>query len=157
MELLYFFKNPDNRLRNINLWFVFTGAEESGTMGVRNFYKQIKYYDRKTTYFINFDSIAKKVILYNQGLINKNHNRSHAFILENMDVMSIENAKKIYIGTYSDGVFLLNKKFLGLGNGDKSSYNFIHSINDDIDKVDISFLRKLCQFYTILLNEIDSE
>ncbi|MHA2009905.1 MAG: M28 family metallopeptidase [Promethearchaeota archaeon] len=157
LELLHYFMNTNNRLKNVSLWFVFTGAEESGTMGVRNFFQHIKNCDRKTTYFINFDSIAKKVVLYNQGLISKNHPRSHNFILENNDLMCIEKAKKIYIGTYSDGVFLINKNLQGLGNGDKSSYNYIHSINDDIDKVDISFLKKLCQFYAILLSEVDSE
>ncbi len=156
MELLYYYSNPDNRLINYNLWFVFTGAEESGTMGVRNFYKYIKNFDREKNYIINFDSIAKKAILYNHGLINNKNFKSISFILKNRDLMNIVNAKRIYIGTYSDGLFLLNKKFQGLGNGDKSSYNYIHSINDDIDKVDTSVLKKICHFYTILLNEIDS-
>ncbi len=156
MELLNYYSNPNNRLKNINLWFVFTGAEESGTMGVRNFYKNIKDFDRERTYTINFDSIAKKVILYNHGLINNKNFKSINFILENEDLMSLENAKRIYIGTYSDGLFLMSKKFQGLGNGDKTSYNYIHSIHDDIDKIDPLVLKKICQFYTILLDEIDS-
>ncbi len=156
MELLNYYSNPNNRLKNINLWFVFTGAEESGTMGVRNFYKNIKDFDRERTFTINFDSIAKKVILYNHGLINNNNFKSMNFILENRDLMSLENAKRIYIGTYSDGLFLMSKKFHGLGNGDKTSYNYIHSINDNIDKIDPLVLKKICQFYTILLAEIDS-
>ena len=156
MELLNYYSNPNNRLKNINLWFVFTGAEETGTMGVRNFYKNINDFDRERTYTINFDSIAKKVILYNHGLINNNNFKSINFILENKDLMSLENAKRIYIGTYSDGLFLMNKKFQGIGNGDKTSYSFIHSIHDDIDKIDPLVLKKICQFYTIILEEIDS-
>jgi hypothetical protein len=69
--------------------------------------------------------------------------------------MSLEKARRIYIGTYSDGLFLRNKKFKGLGNGDLSSYSYVHSVYDDTDKVDISVLEKLCNFYTILLDEID--
>ena len=155
MELLNYYSNPKNRLKNINLWFVFTGAEESGTMGVRNFYKNIKDFDRERTYTINFDSIAKKVILYNHGLINNNNFKSMKFILENKHLMSLEKAKRIYLGTYSDGLFLMSKKFQGLGNGDKTTYNYIHSIHDDIDKISPLVLKKICQFYTIFLNEID--
>ncbi|MFX1572196.1 MAG: M28 family peptidase [Promethearchaeota archaeon] len=156
MELLNFYSSSKNRLKNINLWFVFTGAEESGTMGIRNFYKKIKHFDRNRTFIINFDSIARKVILYNHGLINNKNFKSNNFILENKDIMNLEKAKRIYIGTYSDGLFLLSKKFKGLGNGDKTSYNSIHSIYDDIDKIDPLVIKKLCQFYTILLDEIDS-
>lgn len=156
LELLYYYSNPKNRLNNYNLWFVFTGAEESGTMGVRNFYDNIKYFDRDKTFIINFDSIAKKVNLWDHGLLNNKKYKSFNYILENKDIMSLEKkTHRFYIGTYSDGLFLLNKKFKGLGNGDKSTYNYVHSKNDDFDKIDITVLKKLCKFYTILLNEVD--
>lgn len=156
LELLYYYSNPKNRLNNYNLWFVFTGAEESGTMGVRNFYNNIKYFDRDKTFIINFDSIAKKVNLWDHGLLNNKNYKSFNYILENKDIMSLEKkTHRFYIGTYSDGLFLLNKKFKGLGNGDRSTYNYVHSKNDDFDKIDITVLKKLCEFYTILLNEVD--
>jgi len=155
IELLNYFSNPVNRLKNYNLWFVFTGAEESGTMGVRNFYKYIKDYDREKTYIINFDSIAEKVNLFDHGLLNNKYFKSFNYILENKDIMKIEKTHRFYIGTYSDGLFLLNKKFQGLGNGDRSTYNYVHSENDDVDKININTLKKLCQFYTILLKELD--
>ena len=155
IELLNYFSNPVNRLKNYNLWFVFTGAEESGTMGVRNFYKYIKDYDRETTYIINFDSIAEKVNLFDHGLLNNKYFKSFNYILENKDIMKLERTYRFYIGTYSDGLFLLNKKFQGLGNGDRSTYNYVHSENDDVDKININTLKKLCQFYTILLKELD--
>ena len=156
LELLQYYSNPKNRLNNYNLWFVFTGAEESGTMGVRNFYNDIKYFDRDKTFIINFDSIAKKVNLWDHGLLNNKNYKSFNYILENKDIMSLEKkTHRFYIGTYSDGLFLLNKGFKGLGNGDKSSYNYIHSVNDDVAKIDVKVLKKLCQFYTILLNEVD--
>ena len=156
LELLRYYSNPDFRLDNLNLWFVFTGAEESGTMGVRNFYNNIKYFDRDKTFTINFDSIAKKVNLWDHGLLNNKNYKSFNYILENKGIMSLEKkTHRFYIGTYSDGLFLLNKRFKGLGNGDKSTYNYIHSEKDDLDKIDLTVLKKLCQFYTILLNEID--
>ena len=155
LELLNYYSIPENRLKNYDLFFVFTGAEESGTMGIRNFYKNIANYDRKKTFIINFDCIAKKVNLWDHGLLNNKNFKSFNYILKNKDIMSLEKARKISVGTYSDGLFLLNKKFQGLGNGDKSSYNYIHSVNDDIDKIDITVLKKLCHFYTILLNDLD--
>jgi len=156
LELLHYFSNPKNRLNKYDLWFVFTGAEESGTMGVRNFYNNIRNFSRDKTFTINFDSIAKKVNLWDHGLLDSKYFKSFNYILENKDTMSLEKkTHRFYIGMYSDGLFLLNKGFNGLGNGDKSTYNYVHSKYDDFDKIDVTFLKKLCQFYTILLNEID--
>jgi hypothetical protein len=156
LELLHYYSNPKNRLSNYDLWFVFTGAEESGTMGVRNFYKNIENFNRDKTFTINFDSMAKKANLWDHGLLNNKYFKSYNYILENKDIMSLEkNTHRFYIGTYTDGLFLLNKRFKGLGNGDRSTYKFVHSENDDLDKIDVTVLKKLCQFYTILLNEVD--
>ncbi|MFW9999376.1 MAG: M28 family peptidase [Candidatus Hermodarchaeota archaeon] len=156
LELLYYYSNVKERQKNCNLWFVFTGAEESGTMGIRNFYRNIKNFDRDKTFIINFDSIAKKVNLWDHGLLNNKYFKSFNYIIENKDIMSLEKKTyRFYIGTYSDGLFLLNKKFKGIGNGDRSTYNYVHSKNDDLDKIDVIVLKKLCQFYTILLNEVD--
>jgi hypothetical protein len=155
MELLNYYLNPENRLKNYNLWFVFTGAEESGTMGIRNFYSYIRKLDRTRNFIINFDSIANKAFLYDHGLINNNNFKSNQYILENKDFLSLEGAKKIYIGTYSDGLFLHNKNFQGVGIGDRSAYSFIHSIYDDIDKINLVLLKKLCHFITILLRDND--
>ncbi|MFX1590515.1 MAG: M28 family peptidase [Promethearchaeota archaeon] len=157
LELLNYYSNPENTLKKCNLWFVFTGAEESGTMGVRNFYKNIKNFDRDNTFIINFDSIAKNINLWDHGLLNNKYFKSFNYILENKDIMTLEKKTyRFYIGTYSDGLFLLNKRFNGLGNGDRSIYNYVHSKFDDLDKIEISVLKKLCHFYTILLNEVDN-
>ncbi|MFX1301773.1 MAG: M28 family peptidase [Promethearchaeota archaeon] len=155
LELLNYYSKSENRLKNYNLWFVFTGAEESGTMGIRNFYRYMKDYDRDKTFIINFDSIAKTINLWDHGLLNNKYFKSDKYILENREIMSLEKTRRIYIGTYSDGMFLLSKRFKGLGNGDKSSYNYIHSVNDDADKIDITVLKTLCQFYIVLLSEVD--
>ncbi len=155
LELLHYYSNPKNRLKNYDMWFVFTGAEESGTMGVRNFYKYIRDFDREKTFISNFDSIANRVNLWDHGLLTKKNIKSFDYIIQNKDIMNVEKTRRIYISTYTDGLFLLNKGFQGLGSGDKSIYNYVHSVNDDVDKVNIKVLKKLCQFYTILLNEVD--
>ncbi|MFX1456370.1 MAG: M28 family peptidase [Promethearchaeota archaeon] len=156
MELLHYYSAPENRPKSFNLWFVFTGAEESGTMGIRNFYNFIQDLDRKKTYIINFDSIANHAVLYDHGLINKNNYKSHQYILDNKVHLSVKGARKFYIGTYSDGLFLYNRKFKGLGIGDRSSYSYLHSTDDDINKINITVLKKLCELITILLNDIDN-
>lgn len=155
LELLHYYSNPKNRLKNYDMWFVFTGAEESGTMGVRNFYKYMRDFDREKTFISNFDSIANRVNLWDHGLLTKKNIKSFDYIIQNKDIMNVEKTRRIYISTYTDGLFLLNKGFQGLGSGDKSIYNYVHSVNDDVDKVNIKVLKKLCQFYTILLNEVD--
>ena len=155
LEILHYYSDPANRLTNYDLYFVFTGAEETGTIGIRYYYKHIKNCDRSKTYIINFDSIAKKVNLWDHGLLNNKYFKSINYILENKDIMNLKKTRRFYIGTYSDGLFLANKKFLGVGNGDMSLCNYIHSVNDDVEKVDITVLKKVCQFYTILLNEVD--
>jgi hypothetical protein len=156
LELLYYYSRQKNMLKNYDLWFVFTGAEESGTMGIRNFYQYIKDFNKEKTFISNFDSIANKINLWDHGLLNNKYYKASNFILENKDLMRLEKTRRFYIGTYSDGLFLLNKKFPGLGNGDKSSYNYIHSVDDDIDKINTKTLKKLCKFYTILLKEVDN-
>lgn len=155
MELLHYYSIPENRPMNFNLWFIFTGAEESGTMGIRNFYSYIRKLDRTKIYIINFDSIANQAVLYNHGLINKNNFISYQYILDNKELLRLEGAKKIYFGTYSDGLFLYNRKFKGLGIGDKTSYSYVHSTDDDTNKVSITLLKKLSHFITVLLNYID--
>jgi len=155
LELVHYYSIPENRLKNFDLYFVFTGAEECGTMGIKHFYENIKHFKRERTFTINFDSIAKRVYLWDHGLINNKCIKSINYILEHKEIMSLEKTHRFYIGTYSDGLFLLNKKFQGIGNGDKSSYNYIHSVNDDVDKIDLTVLKKLSHFYTILLNEVD--
>jgi hypothetical protein len=156
LEILQYYTDPQNRLNNITLWFVFTGAEESGTMGVRNFYKNIRKFDREETYTINFDCIGKKVTLWDHGLLNNKYYKSYNYILENKDVIKLaKKTHRVYIGAYSDGLFLLNKKFKGIGNGDKGNNNYVHSKNDTLDLIDIRVIKKLSKFYNILLHEVD--
>ncbi|MFX1429288.1 MAG: M28 family peptidase [Promethearchaeota archaeon] len=156
LELLNYFSLEKNALKSYNLWFVFTGAEESGTMGVRNFYKYIKDFDRDKTFISNFDSFANKINIWDHGLLNNKYYKAYNYILENKDMMILEKkTRKFYIGLYSDGLFLYNKDFQGIGTGDRSVHSYVHSVHDDVDKINIKILKKICEFYTILLNEVD--
>ncbi|MFW9817992.1 MAG: M28 family metallopeptidase [Candidatus Thorarchaeota archaeon] len=156
LELLSHFSDQKHLPKNFDLWFVFTGAEESGTMGVRNFYEYIKDFDRDKTFISNFDSFANRIYLWDHGLLNNKYRNTTDFILENKDLIIKEKTRRFYIGVYSDGLFLYNKKFQGLGGGDISTNSYVHSIDDTVDKINIQILKKLCEFYAILLKDFDN-
>ncbi|GAH35094.1 unnamed protein product, partial [marine sediment metagenome] len=141
-------------------WFVFTGAEETGTMGIRHFYNHIKHLDKKKSYAINFDGIGGKDLSYWSSYINpkKNYDRYKVFLksAEKVD-LKFEFAKATF-GIRTDGLYLRSKNFLGFGFGGLGiSYKYVHTRNDTIDKVDTSLLEKLCRFVSIILKEIDDQ
>ena len=58
LELLNYYSNPENRLKNYDMWFLFSGAEECGTIGIRHFYNNLKNFDTEKSVIFNFESIA---------------------------------------------------------------------------------------------------
>ena len=153
LELLAYFSNPESRLKHYNLCFVFTGAEECGTMGIRNFYYKLTHVNKEKSIIFNFDAIAKNTYLFPGKKIS-----DHIYIIFNMFLKNNKgliikrNPKKIYFGSHSDGYYLKKKDFHGIGFGDLESYEYIHSINDTVDKIDSSLLKRLCE--TIIDNLI---
>jgi hypothetical protein len=67
------------------------------------------------------------------------------------------NPKKIYFGTYSDGYYLKKKNFNGIGMGDLESYEYIHSVHDTVDKVDVPLLKNLCEMIIDNLIAFDNQ
>ncbi|MHA2398925.1 MAG: M28 family metallopeptidase [Promethearchaeota archaeon] len=157
LELLRFFLKPENRLTNFKLWFVFTGAEETGTMGVRFFYPLIKDLDRNKNFAVNFDSICNRMIVFNSGLINYSTPKTLRLISQRRDIFSLVQSKTVYPGIHSDGLFLLKKKFGGLGFGDNTANKYIHTIEDTVDKIKVGVLADLCHLMTVVLNEVDNK
>jgi len=49
------------------------------------------------------------------------------------------------------------KKLLGVGFGDLTSYKYVHSTKDTIEKVNPNVLKELCLLITNFLKEIDSQ
>ncbi|NHJ20664.1 MAG: M20/M25/M40 family metallo-hydrolase [Candidatus Lokiarchaeota archaeon] len=152
-EILSHFSNPEFRLKHYNIFFVFTGAEECGTMGIRNFYQLVKDFDKEETIIFNFDSIAKNTYLFPDK--NSSDQVKTVFrMLTNKknDLIIKRNPKKLPFGSHSDGYYLKKKGFHGIGFGDLECEEYIHSVNDTVDKVDISLLKRLCE--TIIDNLI---
>ena len=158
LELLNHYTNPESRLENFNLWFVFTGAEECGTMGIRNFYYKISKISKEHSFFFNFDAIARNLYLFPGKKMSKQVETVFEMFLKNKRGIEIKrNPKKIYFGTHSDGHYLKKKKFFGIGIGDMESYEYIHSIHDTVDKVDISLLKNLCEMIIENLIAFDNQ
>ncbi|HUW89646.1 MAG TPA: M28 family peptidase [Candidatus Nanopelagicaceae bacterium] len=158
LELLNYYTNPKSRLENFNLWFVFTGAEECGTMGIRNFYYKISKISKEHSFFFNFDAIARNLYLFPGKKMSKQVETVFEMFLKNKRGIEIKrNPKKIYFGTHSDGYYLKKKKFFGIGIGDMESYEYIHSIHDTVDKVDISLLKNLCEMIIENLIAFDNQ
>jgi len=157
LELLNFYSDPKNRLYNYDVWFLFTGAEECGTMGVRNFYNNLKNYDPKKSIAFNFESIAKHVYLYPGGKEGTNAQDIDKFILNNTRNLRINHyvTNRVF-GTHSDGGFLGSKGIQGYGIGEVEAYDYMHTPNDTLDKIDTTVLKKLCLVLTDSLKKHDA-
>lgn len=157
LELVNYYAIPQNRLTNFNLWFLFTGAEECGTMGIRHFYNNLENFDPEKSIIFNFESIAKHVYLFPGG-----QEGNHAKDIDNLLLNNNRNLKinhfitKRVFGTHSDGGFLGDRGLQGYGIGEVEAYAYMHTPNDTIDKIDTEILKKLCLVLTDALKEYDS-
>ncbi|MHA2130044.1 MAG: M28 family peptidase, partial [Promethearchaeota archaeon] len=157
LELLNYYSIHENRLANYNLWFLFSGAEECGTMGIRHFYNNLENFDPTKSIILNFESIANNVFLFPGG--------NEDVFAKDVDHLLLNNKRNLRIGhwvtnrifgTHSDGGFLGNKGFQGYGIGDVEPNAYMHTPNDTIDRVNTSVLMKLCLALTDALKEHDS-
>ncbi|MFX1349959.1 MAG: M28 family peptidase [Promethearchaeota archaeon] len=157
LELLNYYSIPENRLQNYNMWFLFTGAEECGTMGIRQFYNNLKDFDPKKSIIFNFESIAKQVFLF-PGENEGDHARHiNHLLLNNKRNLPIRHYfTERVLGTHSDGGFLGDRGLQGFEIGGVESYAFMHTPNDTIDKIDSKILEKVCLVLTDTLKEHDS-
>jgi hypothetical protein len=145
LELLSYFSKPESRMKHHELWFVFTGAEETGTMGIRNFYKIIRHFNKEKSIIFNFDAIAKNTYFFpGKKMPDQIRTIFNLFVKNNKGLEIKRNTKKFPFGSHTDGYYLKKKKFQGIGFGDLEIYEFVHSIYDTADKVDSSLLKRLC-------------
>ena len=148
LELLNYYSDEKNRLNNNNLWFLFTGAEENATMGIRHLYHKIKHLDRTRSFMLNFDTIGAQidVITGERGAI---------FFKNTQDfTVNLHKPKRIHLAR-SDAYVLAGNGFGGFGVLDKSSYRYVHSREDTIDKVDTSLLKRLLEHIVMMLKFVD--
>jgi len=132
---------------------VFTGAEETGTMGIRNFYDIINHLEKDSVIIINFDSIGKMITIFNSWYKPNWYLDFYNMFFNHQKIH--ENPKRITLGSHSDGYFFKKKFYPGIEFGDLSSYEFMHSKDDTIDKVDPKLLKDLCEVIIDNLKEFD--
>jgi len=157
LELLHHYSDSKNRLFNYDIWFLFTGAEECGTMGIRHFYNNLEKYDPEKSIAFNFESIAKHVYLFPGGKEGTNAQDIDNYILNNTRNLRINHyiTNRVF-GTHSDGGYLGSKDIQGYGIGEVEAYEYMHTPNDTLDKVDTKVLEKLCLVLTDSLKKHDS-
>ncbi|MFX1481135.1 MAG: M28 family peptidase [Promethearchaeota archaeon] len=158
LELVNYYSIPKNRLKNYNLWFLFTGAEECGTMGVKHFYNTLENIDPEKSIMFNFESIAKHVYLFPGGEEGDYAQDIDLLILNNKRDLPIRHyfTNRVF-GAHSDGGFLGDRGLHGYGIGEVEAYDYMHTRRDTLEKVDIKVLEKLCLVLTDALQEHDSK
>ncbi|MHA2287140.1 MAG: M28 family peptidase [Promethearchaeota archaeon] len=157
LELLNYYSKPENRLLNFDIWHLFTGAEECGTMGIKHFYNNLNNYNADESIAFNFESIAKHVYLFPGGKEGANAQDIDNLLLNNSRNLRIHHyITNRVLGTHSDGGYLGNKGFQGYGIGEVEAYEYMHTPNDTLDKIDTTVLKKLCLVLTDSLKKHDS-
>ena len=145
LELLNYYSIPENRLTNYNIWFLFTGAEECGTMGIRHFYNNLENFDTNKSIIFNFESLANHLYLF-PGRNEGNHAKEIDSLLlnNNRNLMLRHFITKRVFGTHSDGGLLGDRGLQGFGIGSVEAFAYMHNTNDTIDIVDTKILKKIC-------------
>ena len=157
LELLNHYADLNNRFKNFVTWFVFTGAEETGTMGIRVFNENIKNLDKKATIIINFDAIGQSVCLFASKKTRKlKPEFFNMLIKKGNELQILKNIRYKTLGAHSDGYYLKKQGFIGAGFGDLIIYRFVHSREDTPDKINISILEKLCELIISVFKKLDT-
>ena len=148
LELLNYYTDLKNRLENYNLWFLFTGAEENGTMGIRHLIQKIKHLDQTKSFQLNFDTIGTNIDIIT--------GERGAFFFKNTKgfTATIHMVKRIRLAR-SDAYILKDNNITGFGVLDMESYKYVHSKDDTVEKVDCSLLEKLLTHITVMLKLMD--
>ncbi|MBD3193569.1 MAG: M20/M25/M40 family metallo-hydrolase [Candidatus Lokiarchaeota archaeon] len=158
LELLRYYSESENRLKDINLWFVLTGAEETGTMGIRNFLKIMQNVDKETSLINNFESLGKGVAVF----ISKNNLDNNPAYYKRFEEKAAEfhfrtQVSSVNRGVHTDGIYLFQNDFNLFEFGSTDVGKFMHSENDNLGNVSPEILKKLCEFLVELLEETQNK
>lgn len=154
LELLNHFSQENLRDYNFNFWFVLLGAEETGTMGIRFFYKIIKDLDKKQCVINNFESLGKKVGIF----ISKNNLENIPKYYDLFEKKAKRYGFRTWVsgttwGVHTDGIYLFQKEFNLYEHGSTEVGRYMHSKYDALDNVNISKLKEICEFVIDLLKD----
>jgi len=155
LELLHHFRIEKIQSKKYEFWFLFTGAEECGTMGARIFLKSLQEFDKNEFMIVNFDTIGNGIDLFKFGAEKIGSSKLSDLIFESgrENDLEIRNSRKV-IGVHSDGWIAAKKGFNGIGFGNKNSYRYVHKI-DTIDKVNYKLLYTFCHVISSAVEKFD--
>ena len=147
LELLYAFTAKKGIQKNYNLWFVLTGAEESGTMGVRFFHKLIKDIKRDKAIIHNFESLGKSINI----IVTKSTLDNHPSYYEFIGKKAEDNNYTLFVnplsrGIHTDGMYLTQHDFTLFEYESSEVGKYMHSEKDSLENVDTDMLQELCNF-----------
>jgi putative aminopeptidase FrvX len=153
LELLHSFISLNQTQRKCNLWFVLTGAEESGTMGIRFFYDYMKDMKRERTIIHNFESLGKSINI----VITKNSLKNVPNYYNLIQKQAKEKNFNLFInpftrGIHTDGMYLARKNFSLFEYGSSEVGKYMHSDVDCLKNVDTDMLAELCEFIKSNIN-----
>jgi len=153
LELLHYFSKQDISNKRYNLWFLFTGAEESGTMGIRYFYRLIEQKKRKKVIIHNFESLGKTIVIQIAKNSLKNHEEYTHFIQKKAE----EKKFTIFVnpltrGIHTDGMYLAQRDFSLFEYSSSEVGKYMHSELDSLENVDTGMLKNLCDFIVSTIN-----
>lgn len=158
LELLHHFLDDSSHPKEYNFWFLFTGAEECGTMGMRNFLNNLKDEKKSNYVLINFDAIGTEFDLIKFGIKNYNSLEFSELFIESARELEYKiKTRRVIIGVHTDAWVGSKRGFRVLEFGDRKSYKYLHSTNDTIDKVDYGILEKMCLIISATIKEIDNK
>jgi Zn-dependent M28 family amino/carboxypeptidase len=156
LELLNYYRcdNFDHQsLSNLNIWFLFTGAEECGTNGAKNFQNSIKGINKKRFVFINVDSVGRNIDLIKFGLTSHYRCKIKKYFQINAKKHGLKVlSRKVPVGVHTDGYIFFKKGYKGIEIGDWSCYEYLHTPEDTIDKIDPKNLQNVCE---IIIDTLD--
>jgi hypothetical protein len=128
-------------------------------MGIRNFFKIINHVNQKKSIVNNFESLGKTV----NAVISKNSlNNTLSYYINNFFKKKAKEHRintlvnPISRGIHTDGIYLSRKNFNLFEYGSSEVGKFMHSEHDSLENVDVSILKKLCEFTINTLEYFDN-
>ncbi|MHA1293171.1 MAG: M28 family metallopeptidase, partial [Promethearchaeota archaeon] len=161
IELANFYKS--NPLDNIDFIFISTSSEELNLGGAKTFMlKHKNEFDKKSTYFINFDGIGGTGIIRlitSYGIPRKiSSKKLNALFLETAKELNIE-CKSIYLptGAWSDYMPIVQNGFEACWLGSQGGLKYVHTPKDNMSLVSKEGLKNGLLLCTHVIKKLDKE
>ncbi len=161
IELARYFK--ENPLENIDLICLCTSSEELNLGGAKDFIKNHKHdFDKKSTYFINFDLIGGKELIKvvtSYGIPRKESSKKlNDLFLTSAKELNIK-ANKTYLitGAWSDYMPIVQEGFEACWIGSQPGLKYVHTKKDDMNLVSKQGIRNILLLCVDVVNKINDE